>query len=145
MDSTEYTEFLSRNNAIQRITFAIELLRNDYSIESISNLSRNNSMADELLDLSHITMYMKDSYKYTAEWAEKEKATLKQMNKNITSTMKSIIEKMELASMYKSISEDLEYIIGEKSMPHARNVKRLRALRLILEGKSYEEICQILS
>ena len=30
-------------------------------------------------------------------------------------------------------------------MPHTRNVKRMRAFKLILDGKSYNEIVQSLS
>ena len=145
MNSAEYTEFLSKNNSIQRIAFAINLSRENYSIDTVQNLSRNNDMANELLELSTILMYMKELNKYTSEWAEQEKANMKTIYKNITTGLTDIMEKIDLASMYKSISEDLDYIIGNKSMPHTRNVKRMRAFKLILDGKSYNEIVQSLS
>lgn len=145
MNSAEYTEFLSKNNSIQRIAFAINLSRENYSIDTVQNLSRNNDMANELLELSTILMYMKEINKYTLEWAEQEKANMKTIYKNISTGLTDIMEKIDLASMYKSISEDLDYIIGNKSMPHTRNVKRMRAFKLILDGKSYDEIVQSLS
>lgn len=141
MDSVKYTQFLDKNNAIQRIVFAIVLLRNNFTPQNINDIITNYDFANDLLDLQTILIYMNKATNYTIEWAEKEQDTIFNLKKELNqdATMK---EKLEIINIEKTIRDDLDYVIGNRSMPNIRNIKRMTAIKLILQGKTYDEIVQ---
>lgn len=144
MDSEKFTQLLNNDNAIQRIAYAVELVRNDYTIQTINDVITNYDFANELLDLQNILLYMNKINEYNSEWATKEKDKMYELKQELNKTC-NFTEKLEVINIEKCINEDLDYIIGNKSMPNIRNIKRLNALKMILSGKSYDEIVQLLS
>ena len=140
MDNIKYAQFLDKNSIIQKVVFAIELLRNNYNIPKIETIIKNYDFAEELLELQKMIILLKEIDKYNDEWANKEKDEIKELRISLVKSANGIVEKLEVMGIEKQMIEDLDYVIGEKSMPNIRNIKRLKAIKLVEEGKSYNEI-----
>ena len=140
MDNIKYAQFLDKNIIIQKVVFAIELLRNNYNIPKIETIIKNYDFAEELLELQKMIILLKEIDKYNDEWANKEKDEIKELRISLVKSANGIAEKLEVMGIEKQMIEDLDYVIGEKSMPNIRNIKRLKAIKLVEEGKSYDEI-----
>lgn len=140
MDNIKYAQFLDKNSIIQKVVFAIELLRNNYNIPKIETIIKNYDFAEELLELQKMIILLKEIDKYNDEWANKEKDEIKELRISLVKSANGIVEKLEVMGIEKQMIEDLDYVIGEKSMPNIRNIKRLKAIKLVEEGKSYDEI-----
>lgn len=140
MDNIKYAQFLDKNSIIQKVVFAIELLRNNYNIPKIETIIKNYDFAEELLELQKMIILLKEIDKYNDEWANKEKDEIKELRISLVKSANGIAEKLEVMGIEKQMIEDLDYVIGKKSMPNIRNIKRLKAIKLVEEGKSYDEI-----
>lgn len=140
MDNIKYAQFLDKNIIIQKVVFAIELLRNNYDIPKIETIIKNYDFAEELLELQKMITLLKEIDKYNDEWANKEKDEIKELRISLVKSANGIVEKLEVMGIEKQMIEDLDYVIGEKSMPNIRNIKRLKAIKLVEAGKSYNEI-----
>lgn len=140
MDNIKYAQFLDKNIIIQKVVFAIELLRNNYDIPKIETIIKNYDFAEELLELQKMIILLKEIDKYNDEWANKEKNEIKELRISLVKSANGIVEKLEVMGIEKQMVEDLDYVIGEKSMPNIRNIKRLKAIKLVEAGKSYNEI-----
>ena len=140
MDNIKYAQFLDKNSIIQKVVFAIELLRNNYNIPKIETIIKNYDFAEELLELQKMIILLKEIDKYNDEWANKEKDEIKELRISLVKSANGIVEKLEVMGIEKQMIEDLDYVIGEKSMPNIRNIKRLKAIKLVEAGKSYNEI-----
>lgn len=140
MDNIKYAQFLDKNSIIQKVVFAIELLRNNYNIPKIETIIKNYDFAEELLELQKMIILLKEIDKYNDEWANKEKDEIKELRISLVKSANGIVEKLEVMGIEKQMIEDLDYVIGKKSMPNIRNIKRLKAIKLVEEGKSYDEI-----
>lgn len=139
-NGVEYKVLLDMNTAVQKIVFAISLSRNGYTIEQIDNITRNYDFASDLLDLQVICIMLKELDKYNDTWATDEKAKIKEIGKKLEKEANNLMDKLEIMSIEKEMNEDIDYVLGNRSFPNVRNVKRLNALKMILNGKTYNEI-----
>ena len=146
MANDAYTEFLDKDNNIQRIVFAVALIRNGFNMQKINDIITTYDFADDLLDLQTELLYMKKINEYNAEWAQKEKDNINKLSKELTKDRKHDVGfRLEIMNIEKTIIEDLDYIIGNRSMPNIRNIKRLNTIKLIVDGRTYNEIIAIIS
>lgn len=146
MANDAYTEFLDKDNNIQRIVFAVALIRNDFDMQKVNDIITTYDFANDLLDLQTELLYMKKINEYNAEWAQKEKDNINKLSKELTKDRKHDVGfRLEIMNTEKTIVEDLDYIIGNRSMPNIRNIKRLNTIKLIVEGRTYNEIIEIIS
>ena len=83
---------------------------------------------------------LKELDKYNETWATDEKAKIKEIGKKLEKEADNLMDKLEIMSIEKEMNEDIDYVLGNRSFPNVRNVKRLNALKMILDGKTYNEI-----
>ena len=123
-----YELLVKEDNKIQLISFMIALMRKDYNKDKLNKLYLRDLEVGELLKLQDVIRLMSNISQYNEEWANHEK---------------DIIKKLEKDSL-KTNTEDLDFILNQRSFPNIRNMKRLKAVELLEVGKSINEIQEAL-
>lgn len=139
-----YELLVKEDNKIQLISFMIALMRKDYNKDTLNKLYLRDLEVGELLKLQDVIRLMSNISQYNEEWANHEKDIIKKLEKDSLQNAKDIMSRMDIMSIKKTNTEDLDFILKQRSFPNIRNMKRLKAVELLEVGKSINEIQEAL-
>ena len=131
MGSQEQQDLITLNKQISLLAFTKAVKEEGLDQHSLHIFYLNYTEICEEMYIQNVILTFKeiDDYIGNTDWAETVVSEAKSLLKTINTQTKNIIEKMEMATIAKSITENIDFMLGKKSSPHLKVYNLLKVIK----------------